>query len=66
MDQTTASLADVENEHSRQVVLAEEAEMIAQARISAKQVGTIPAKEMDTWIKSWDTDNELPRPVPRR
>lgn len=26
----------------------------------------IPGEEIEAWVESWDTDNELPPPQPRR
>ena len=36
----------------------------AMAQIRAGQ--TIPAEDVEAWVESWDTPNELPKPVPRR
>jgi predicted transcriptional regulator len=36
----------------------------AMAQVRAGQ--TIPAEDVEAWVESWDTPNELPKPVPRR
>jgi len=33
---------------------------------SIEKRGTVPHGEVTAWIESWGTDNELPRPKPRR
>ncbi len=37
-------------------------EAMAQVRAGA----AIPAEDVEAWVESWDTPNELPKPVPRR
>ena len=38
---------------------------VQEALDSVSRDGSIPAEEIEAWIESWDTDNELPPPKPR-
>jgi predicted transcriptional regulator len=41
----------------------------ALVRVALDQVKagqTIPAEEVEAWIESWDTADELPKPKPRK
>jgi predicted transcriptional regulator len=51
-----------ETEAERQVRVAREAEMIADARASAEAGQLIDEADMDAWIDSLGTDHELPPP----
>jgi len=31
----------------------------------AEEVGTVPDEEVEAWMLSWGTENELPMPTPR-
>lgn len=46
--------------------LAWEAERIAKALASVEREGTIPFEEVEAWVESWGTPNELPTPKPRK
>jgi hypothetical protein len=39
---------------------------IREAKAQVKSGQTIPAKDVEAWIESWDTPDELPMPRPRR
>ena len=54
--------ARFETEAERQGRLAREAELIAKARASAAAGRVVSSEEVDAWIDSLDTDNELPPP----
>ena len=49
--------------------VAQDEERLAGIREAMAQVRageTIPAEDVEAWVESWDTPNELPKPVPRR
>lgn len=50
----------------RRTRLSREAKLIEEARTSVTCEGTVPAEEVEAWVASWDTPNELPRPAPRK
>ena len=39
---------------------------IREARESIEKDGTIPFEEIEAWVNSWGTPNELPPPQPRK
>ncbi len=39
---------------------------IRTAMIQVKNGQTVPAEDVEAWIESWDTPEELPIPEPRR
>jgi predicted transcriptional regulator len=39
---------------------------VRQALAQVKDGQTIPAEDVEAWIESWDTPQELPMPRPRR
>ena len=39
---------------------------IAQARREIDREGGIPIEEIEAWVNSWGTKNELPMPEPRK
>jgi predicted transcriptional regulator len=45
---------------------AEKLRAIREARESIEREGTIPFEEIEAWVDSWDTPNELPQPQPRK
>jgi len=51
-----------EIEAARQRRIAYEAELIAEARASAAAGRVVSSEEVDAWIDSLGTDNELPAP----
>lgn len=55
-----------ETPEERQARLAWEAQAIEEALQSAERDGTIPLEEVEAWVESWDTPNELPPPEPRK
>lgn len=55
-----------ETEAERRSRLAWEAEAIEEAERSFEKEGGIPFEEVEAWVKSWGTPNELPRPRPRK
>ena len=55
-------LGDTEAE--RQAREAEEDRLLDEAE--AERVGTIPFEEVEAWVRSWGTPNELPQPEPRK
>lgn len=57
--------APAETEAERRRRLAWEAERIAEAEASFAAGYYVTAEEVDAWIDSLGTDNELPAPYPR-
>jgi predicted transcriptional regulator len=55
----------LESDVDRQVRLAREAEMIAEARAQAARGEVVDFEDVEAWIDSWDTPQEKPRPQPR-
>jgi predicted transcriptional regulator len=45
---------------------AREAEMLAAARASAEAGRLVSLEDVEAWVESWDTANELPPPSSRR
>ena len=43
--------------------IAWEAERIAEARASAAAGDVVSFEAIETWVNSWGTDNELPKPL---
>jgi predicted transcriptional regulator len=67
MDDITPGRNDgVETEAEKQRRLACEARMIAEARAQLDAGLYVDAADVDSWIDSLDTDNELPPPPTRR
>jgi predicted transcriptional regulator len=62
----TASTSGLESAARAQRRLAREKEMLAQARASAAAGRVVDEAEMDAWIDSIGTDNELPPPFSHR
>jgi predicted transcriptional regulator len=56
----------VETPAEREERLAWEAQAIKEALQSIEEEGTIPFEEIVAWVKSWDTQDELPPPEPRK
>ena len=59
-DDTNTEHSETEAERRRRLAL--EAEMIAEARASAAAGRVVSAEQVDAWIDSLDTDDELPAP----
>ena len=55
-----------ETEAERTARLAREGEAIEKARRSLAERGGIPIEEIEVWVESWDTPDELPMPQPRK
>jgi predicted transcriptional regulator len=55
-----------ETEAERQAREAEEDRLLDEAEAEAERVGTIPFEEVEAWVRSWGTPNELPPPEPRK
>jgi hypothetical protein len=53
----------IETETERQT---EEDRLLDEAEAEAERVGTIPFEEVEAWVRSWGTPNELPQPEPRK
>ena len=62
MTHTVVSPRPEETEEERRRRLAWEAERLAEARASAEAGGLIDEADMDAWIDSLGTSNELPPP----
>jgi hypothetical protein len=63
LDQTGSPAPETETE--RQVRIAEETEMIAQARLSVSAGRLVESAAVKAWIDSIDTEDELPPPFSR-
>lgn len=55
-----------ETPEQRQLRLAEEARLIEEARSQAARGEVVDFDAVESWIKSWDTPDERPKPGPRR
>lgn len=55
-----------ETAEQRGTRLAREGEAIERARRSLTERGGIPIEEIEAWVESWDTPDELPMPQPRK
>ena len=62
----TLPAGSTETDAQRRKRLAWEAERIAESLASVEREGTIPFEEVEAWIESWGTPNELPMPKPRK
>jgi hypothetical protein len=47
------------------VELIDRTRAVGDALVQVQNGQTIPSEEIDAWIDSWDTPNELPKPTPR-
>lgn len=56
----------LETEAEPKAQQAEEDRLLDEAEAEAERVGTIPFEEVEAWIRSWGTPNELPPPEPRK
>ena len=55
-----------ETEAERKALQAEEDRLLDEAEAEAERVGTIPFEEVEAWVRSWGTPNELSPPEPRK
>jgi predicted transcriptional regulator len=55
-----------ESEAERAARLAREAALIAEAESDVAAGRVVDFAEVEAWVESWGTPNELPRPRPRR
>lgn len=40
-------------------------EMLKASILEAETIGTVPDEEVEAWMLSWGSENELPMPTPR-
>jgi predicted transcriptional regulator len=51
-----------ETAKAKEMRIAREAEMIAEAHASLVAGRVVPIETVTAWVDSWDTDHELPQP----
>ena len=60
------NLQPTETEAERKALQADEDRLLDEAEAEAERVGTIPLEEVEAWVRSWGTPNELSPPEPRK
>jgi len=55
-----------ETDAERRARLEEEERLLEAAEVEADRIGTISARDIQVWVESWGTANELPPPEPRK